>query len=83
VDVWTAQEDSAATLADDRLLECASQLRRPPVTHDIRLHALAENWQQTNRPFFGLIFGHLMQVSIGQCVRDLELIAEATDDKDW
>jgi hypothetical protein len=24
-----------------------------------------------------------MQVSIGQCVRDLELIAKATDPQDW
>jgi hypothetical protein len=24
-----------------------------------------------------------MQVSIGQCVRDLELIAKASDDGDW
>lgn len=83
VDVLTAQEDDANRLTDDLLLERASQLNRPLVTHDIRLQALAEDWQQHGRPFCGLIFGHLMQVSIGQCVRDLELIAKATDDQDW
>ena|ERR1700722_15494975 len=36
VDVITAQEDGADTLPDDRLLERASQLGRPLVTHDIR-----------------------------------------------
>lgn len=33
--------------------------------------------------FCGLIFGHLMIVSIGQCVKDLEIIAKATDSSDW
>ena len=83
VDVLTAQEDSADRLADDLLLERASQLGRPLVTHDIRLHAMAEAWQIQGRPFCGLIFGHLMQLSIGQCVKDLELIAKATDSQDW
>jgi hypothetical protein len=83
VDVLTAQEDSADRLADDLLLERASELGRPLVTHDIRLHAMAETWQIQGRPFCGLIFGHLMQLSIGQCVKDLELIAKATDSQDW
>jgi hypothetical protein len=83
VDVLTAQEDGCARLADDLLLEHASQLRRPVVTHDIRLNSLAESWQLQSRPFCGLIFGHLMQVSVGQCVKDLEVIAKATDDGDW
>jgi hypothetical protein len=83
VDVLTAQEDGVARLADDQLLEHASRLNRPIVTHDIRFRALAETWQRQNRPFCGLIFGHLMRVSIGQCVHDLELIAKATDPGDW
>ena len=35
VDVLTAQEDSADRLSDELLLERASQLSRPIVTHDI------------------------------------------------
>jgi hypothetical protein len=83
VDILTAQDDGTEQLRDDLLLDHASQLGRPLVIHDIRLHAMAENWQSRDRPFSGLIFGHLLQVSIGQCVRDLELIAKATDPVDW
>jgi hypothetical protein len=83
VDVITAQEDGADTLPDDQLLERACQLGRPLMTHDIRFCAMAENWQQAGRGFCGLIFGHLMIVSIGQCVKDLEIIAKATDTRDW
>src|SRR5215813_14165405 len=83
VDVITAQEDGTDTLPDDRLLERASQLGRPLVTHDILFCSMAENWQHAGRAFCGLIFGHLMIVSIGQCVKDLEIIAKATDSGDW
>lgn len=83
VDVLTAQENAADQLSDEMLLEHASQLGRPIVTHDIRFQAMADNWQRQGRPFCGLIFAHPMKVSIGQCVRDLELIAKATDPDDW
>jgi hypothetical protein len=83
VDVLTAQDDGTDQLSDEQLLEHASKLGRPLVTHDIRFHALAQDWQAQGRPFCGLIFGHLMQVSIGQCVKDLEVIAKATDPQDW
>ncbi|MFO0792029.1 MAG: DUF5615 family PIN-like protein [Pirellulales bacterium] len=83
VDVLTAQEDSADRFSDESLLKHASQLGRPVVTHDIRFLAMAEDWQRLGRPFCGLVFAHLMQASIGQCVRDLELIAKATDPQDW
>ena len=53
------------------------------MTHDIRFWAMAECWQRAGRAFCGLIFGHLMIVSIGQCVKDLEIIAKATDSADW
>jgi hypothetical protein len=81
--VLTAQEDGSDRLSDELLLERASQIGRPVVTYDIRFLALAENWQRLGRPFCGLIFAHPMQVSIGQCVRDLELTAKATDPPDW
>lgn len=83
VDVRTAQEDGVDQLSDDMLLEHASNLNRPIVTHDICFHAMAQDWQRQGRPFSGLIFAHPMQVTIGECVRDLELIAKATDALDW
>ena len=83
VEVLTAQEDDSDRFSDETLLEHALQLGRPIVTHDIHFLAMAENWQRLGRPFCGLIFAHLMQASIGQCVRDLEIIAKATDLQDW
>src|SRR4051812_39375043 len=83
VDVITAKEDGADQLTDEKLLDRAGSLGRPVFTHDIRFKAMAESWQAQGHPFCGLIFAHLLQVSIGQYVKDLELIAKATDASDW
>jgi hypothetical protein len=83
VDVLTAQEDDAAKLTDADLLLRSSLLGRVLFTQDIRFKVLAEDWQRAGRSFTGLLFGHQLHGSIGQYVRDLELIAKTTDPKDW
>jgi hypothetical protein len=83
VDVRTASEDDATQLPDDQLLERARALGRVLFTQDIRFKALAENWQRQGRPFAGLIFGHQLAGTIGQFVKDLELIAQASEPDEW
>jgi hypothetical protein len=83
VDVLTAQEDGTDRLPDDQLLDRASSLGRVVFTHDIRFRFLAETWIQQGRAFAGLLFGHPLQGTIGQFVRDLELIGKASDPADW
>lgn len=83
VDVLTAQEDDATELSDASLLERSMMQGRLLFTQDIRFKALAENWQRAGRPFAGLVFGHQLHGSIGQYVRDLELIAKATQPDEW
>jgi hypothetical protein len=60
VDAITAQVDGSDRLTDGLLLERASQIGRPVVTHDIRFLAMAADWQRLGRPFCGLIFAHPM-----------------------
>jgi hypothetical protein len=44
---------------------------------------LAETWQTEGKPFAGLIFGHQLGGTIGQFVRDLELIARTSEPYEW
>ena len=83
VEVLTAFEDGCAELEDEDLLERCHELGRLLFTQDIRFKALAQSWQQRGRPFAGLVFGHQLGATIGQYVRDLELIAKASDPPDW
>lgn len=82
VDVHTAVEDGCRRLPDDQLLERARTLDCVLVTQDIRFRVLAEDWQRQGTPFAGLVYGH-QQLSVGQLVQDLELIAKATAAADW
>ena len=83
VDVLTAQEDDTLELPDDQLLERSTALSRVLFTQDIRFRAMAEDWQRQGKPFAGLIFGHQLGGTIGQFVKDLEFIAQASDPEDW
>lgn len=83
VDVLTAIDDDHAALPDEDLLGRAHALGRLVFTQDIRFRSLAEQWQAEGRQFSGLVFGHQLQGTIGQYVRDLEMIAKASDPSDW
>ena len=83
VDILTAIEDGSAELADDELLERALLLGRVLFTQDIRFKALAEDWQRQGRLFAGLIFGHQLRGTIGQFVKDLEIIALVSETEEW
>jgi len=82
VDVLTCQDDGTTTWDDDRLLDRATQLGRVLFSQDDDLLAIAHQWQRGNRSFAGLLCGHQLDLSIGQAVRDLELIAGVYDPDD-
>jgi hypothetical protein len=66
-----------------RLLERARTLVRIVFTLDVRFKASAEEWQRQGRPFAGLLFGHQLGGTIGQYVKDLELVAKASEPSEW
>jgi len=82
VDVKTAQEDGTTELADDRLLDRATALSRVLFTRDEDLLAEARMRQRTGRAFAGVIYAHQLRVTIGACIRDLEIIAKAGESED-
>jgi hypothetical protein len=77
VDVITAFEDGASDLDDPLLLDRASSLDRVLFSQDDDLLAEAVRRQREGISFSGLIYAHQMRVSIGECIRDLELISKA------
>lgn len=75
VDVLTAYEDSAHQLGDPALLDRAMQLHRVLFTQDDDLLREATRRQEANIGFAGVIYVHQNNLSIGQCIDELELIA--------
>lgn len=82
VDVLTAHEDGASELHDPALLDRAAELGRVLFTQDDDLLAEATQRQRRGQSFRGVIYAHQLSVSIGDCIRDLELIAKGGEPTD-
>ena len=83
VDVLTAQEDGARRLSDRLLLDRATALGHVLFSQDEDLLREAAQRQQRGLPFTGVIYAQQLKVTIGQCVRDLELLAHAGAPEDF
>ena len=76
VDVLTAYEDDASELADSDLLDRANELGRVLFTHDDDLLVEAALRLEQAKPFAGIVYVHQLQLTIGQCISELELLAK-------
>jgi hypothetical protein len=79
VDVLTAYEDGMAEAADETLLQRATALGRSVFTQDEDLLVIASQWQHISRFFAGVVFGSQEELSIGQAIEWLELIAKTSE----
>lgn len=82
VDVLTAQDDNQIGTPDLVLLERASELGRVIFTQDRDFLAIANQRQQEGKNFTGVIYAHQQNVTVGECVRELEIIAKAANSED-
>jgi len=83
VDVLTAQEDGTATLDDPSLLNRAAELNRLIFTQDTDFLREANRRQTLGEDFAGVVYVHQLDLTIGQCVDELETIAFASNLEDY
>ncbi|BCU11213.1 MULTISPECIES: DUF5615 family PIN-like protein [Microcystis] len=76
VDVLTVQEDGYSGIADPIILDRATTIERVIFTQDSDFLIEASRRQTEGIEFIGVVYGHQLMVSIGDCIRDLELIAK-------
>ncbi len=77
VDVLTVQEDGRTGCRDPVRLDRATELERVLFSQDDDFLAEATRRQQEKINFSGVVYAHKLRVSVGNCVRDLEIIAKA------
>jgi hypothetical protein len=82
VKVVTAFEDGASRFDDAALLDRATALGCVLFSQDDDLLVEAAHRQREGRDFAGVIFARQLQVSIGKCIDDLTLIAQAGEPED-
>ncbi len=74
----TAEEDGTARTPDPALLDRATSLGRVLVTADADLLVEAATRQRAGARFAGVVYVHQLDLAIGRCVDDLDLIATAS-----
>ncbi|MEM6647035.1 MAG: DUF5615 family PIN-like protein [Bacteroidota bacterium] len=79
VDVLTAQDDGAQTLDDGALLDRSTALERVLFSQDDDFLIEAALRQTAKQAFAGIVYAHQLRISIGRCIRDLELIVKLGD----
>ena len=82
VEVLTCSEDGTAQSQDEEILQRATELERAVFTQDDDFLVLADNWLADGREFAGVIYAHQLGITIGQAIRDLELIARVLEPED-
>ena len=85
VDVLTAHEDGARRLSDALLLAHPVMAfgSRPVQSRRRTCSAKRPSSAAHGVSFTGVIYAHQLKVTIGQCVRDLELVAHAGAPEDF
>ena len=82
VDVLTAQEDDRRATEDAVLLDRATQLGRVIFSFDADMLRHTTARLEKGIEFAGLVFAHPTRISVGQCIGDIEMIAQAGEPKD-
>ena len=83
IDVLTVQEDERTGFPDLIILDRATELERVLFTQDEDFLAEANRRQEQGINFTGIIYAYQLFVSVGDCVRDLEIIAKAGKPDDF
>jgi Domain of unknown function (DUF5615) len=81
VDVLTVQEDGLTATPDPLILDRALELNRVMFSQDQDFLIEAHHRQNAGIPFAGVIYARQL-TAVGDCIRDLEIIAKASDLKD-
>ena len=77
VDVLTAQEDGTAELEDSVLLDRATALGSVFFTRDEDLLQIVSQRRHKNLPFATVVYAHQLEITIGQRIAELEIVAKA------
>jgi Uncharacterized protein conserved in bacteria len=83
VDVLTVQDDGFTSTPDPIVLDHATQLGRVMFSQDEDFPNEGFRRQAEGIHFSGIIYARQTRISIGDCIRDLELIAKVYEPEDF
>src|SRR5438105_4799136 len=79
IDCLTLEDDGTKRWDDRPLLARSTELDRVMVSLDRDPYVIASQCMLSGTEFSGLVYGHQLRLTIGQAIRDLELVAKAME----
>lgn len=67
---------------DEFHLQKAKELKAVMLTHDADFLVLAHRWKSKGREHYGVLYAQPQNISIGECIRSVELVVQVLTDED-
>ena len=83
VDILRVQDDGLMGASDPKVLQRATDLNRLLFSQDDDLVRKAVKRQRGGIDFSGVVYAHQLDVPIGECIDDLELIAKIGEPEEF
>ena len=83
IDILTVEADGWGKRLDPDVLDRAGELGRVAFSRDEDFLREAVRRQRAGERFLGVIYAHKLRVSLGRCIEDLELLAQAGFPEDF
>ena len=82
IEVISAQDTKNLGKSDEYHLEYASKLGAVILTYDADLLRIAHRWSQEGKRHRGILYAHPQDLSFGECVRLVELVAQVLSEEE-
>lgn len=76
IEVILTQDRKDLGKSDEYHLRRASDLKAVVFTHDADLLKIAHRWDQERKEHKGILYAHSLDLSIGECIRMVELVTQ-------
>jgi predicted nuclease of predicted toxin-antitoxin system len=82
IEVISVREEGYIGKGDEFHLHKAKQLGAVVLTHDTDFLVLAHQWRNGGREHEGILYAHSRNISIGECIRKVELVVHVLTERD-
>ena len=82
IEVVSVRERGYVGKDDEFHLQRAKQLGAVVLTHDADFLALAHQWRSDGHEHHGILYAHSQNISIGECIRRVELLVHVLTERD-
>jgi len=82
IEVISARDTGDLGKSDGYHLKRASELEAVILTHDVDFLKIAHQWRHEGKGHKGILYAHPLDLSLGECIRRVELVAQVLTEEE-